>query len=391
MTDPASPKPLTIVIAPDSFKGSLTAAEAAAAMAFGVRDVVGTAAHIVLCPMADGGEGTLDAIAAVWGVEPRSLTTVNALRRTCTARYGLSADARTGVIEAAESNGLPLMTDVPSEPQRADTFGVGLLARELLDQNVDEILLCIGGSASTDGGTGLLTALGVRFRGATGEQVAPGGAGLSAITSIDVSQLHPRAREVRWRVAVDVNNPLCGPRGAAAVFGPQKGAQPGDVEALDAGLANLAAVVLGATGEDMRDRPGAGAAGGMPATLVPLLAAEMVPGSILVADAVGLPAALAAADLVLTGEGSFDSQSLGGKVVVAVADLAPEGCPVIVVAGRVALSATETRASRITAAFSIAGGPATLDDLQRQAGERVRETTAQAVALFHRAKPVCGL
>ncbi|MBG6213768.1 MAG: glycerate kinase [Cryobacterium sp.] len=383
-------KPLTIVIAPDSFKGSLSAAEATAAMAHGARDAslaLGRPdAHLTLCPMADGGEGTLAAIAAVWGVEPRTMLTVDALGRSRQARYASSADGRTGLIEAAESNGLPLVADVPPQPQRADSFGVGLLARELLDQHVDEILLCVGGSASTDGGTGLLAGLGVRFLDSAGVKIAPGGAGLAHLASIDLTGLHPRARAVRWRVAVDVNNPLCGPTGAAAVFGPQKGAQPTDVAQLDAGLAHLAAIVLGETGENMRDRPGAGAAGGMPATLVPLLHAELVPGSTLVADAVGLAHRMASAALVLTGEGSFDSQSLGGKVVVAVARLAPAGCPVVVIAGRVALSPADTAASGVTAAFSIAGGPATLDDLQKHAAERVRETTAHAVALFLRSR-----
>ena len=379
-------KPLTLVIAPDSFKGSLSAADAADAMAAGARDVVLAlglpGSLITVCPMADGGEGTLDAIAAVWEVEPRSLLTVDALGRSRLARYATSADGLIGLIEAAESNGLPLVADTAPQPQRADTFGVGLLARELLDQNVEKILLCVGGSASTDGGTGLLAGLGARFLDAAGEIVAPGGAGLAQIESIDLAELHPRARAVRWRVAVDVNNPLCGPTGAAAVFGPQKGAAPSDIAELEAGLAHLAAIVLSETGEDMADRPGAGAAGGMPATLVPLLHAELVPGSTLVADAVGLPYKMTNADLVLTGEGSFDSQSLGGKVAVAVARLAPAGCPVVVIAGRVALPAADTAASGVTAAFSIAGGPATLDDLQRNAAARVRETTAQAVALF---------
>ncbi|TFB69603.1 glycerate kinase [Cryobacterium glaciale] len=386
MHDHPAVKPLSIVIAPDSFKGSLSAAEAAAAMADGARDA-GLALgwpdlRLTLCPMADGGEGTLDAIAAVWGALPRTMLTVDALGRDRRARYATSTDGRIGLIEAAESNGLPLVADAPPQPQRADTFGIGLLARQLLDQQVDEILLCVGGSASTDGGTGLLAALGVRFLDDVGVPVAPGGAGLARIASIDLAGLHPHASVVRWRVAVDVNNPLCGPAGAAAVFGPQKGAQPRDVAELDAGLAHLAALMLAETGENMLDRPGAGAAGGMPATLVPLLRAELVPGSTLVADAVGLARTLASADLVLTGEGSFDSQSLGGKVPVAVARLAPAGCPVVVIAGRVALPAADTAASGVTAAFSIAGGPATLDDLQTHAAERVRATTAHAVALF---------
>ncbi|TFD12740.1 glycerate kinase [Cryobacterium sp. TMT1-2-2] len=386
MHDRTALKPLTIVIAPDSFKGSLSAAEAAAAMAEGARDA-GLALgrpdpQLILCPMADGGEGTLDAIAAVWGVLPRTMLTVDALGRSRWARYATSSDGRTGLIEAAESNGLPLTADAQPQPQRADSFGVGLLARELLDEQVDEILLCVGGSASTDGGTGLLAGLGARFLDAAGKPVAPGGAGLAEIASIDLTGLHPRSREVSWRVAVDVNNPLCGTNGAAAVFGPQKGAQPNDVVELDAGLAHLAAIVLAETGENMQGRPGAGAAGGMPATLVPLLHAELVPGSTLVADAVGLADKMARADLVLTGEGSFDSQSLGGKVAVAVARLAPTGCPVVVIAGRVALSPADTAASGVSAAFSIAGGPATLDDLQEHAAQRLRETTAQVVSFF---------
>ncbi|SEN90101.1 glycerate kinase [Cryobacterium luteum] len=385
MHDHPAGKPLTIVIAPDSFKGSLSAAEAAAAMADGTRDAFLALGRpeirLTLCPMADGGEGTLDAITAAWGALPRTMLTVDALGRRRRARYATSADGRIGFIEAAESNGLPLVADAPPQPQRADTFGVGLLARELLDQRVDEILLCVGGSASTDGGTGLLAALGVRFLDIAGLPVAPGGAGLAQIASIDLAGLHPHARAVRWRVAVDVNNPLCGPAGAAAVFGPQKGARPRDVAELDAGLARLAAIVFAETGENMLDRPGAGAAGGMPATLVPLLRAELVPGSTLVAAAVDLARKMTSADLVLTGEGSFDAQSLGGKVAVAVARLAPAGCPVVVIAGRVELSAVDSAASGVTAAFSIAGGPATLDDLQAHAAERVRETTAHAVAL----------
>ncbi|MFO7689049.1 MAG: glycerate kinase [Cryobacterium sp.] len=382
MNAPAAPAPLTIVIAPDSFKGSLSAADAAAALAAGVRDVLGAAPRITLCPMADGGEGTLDAISLVWGVDPRRITVTDALGRPRSARYALSADARTGLIEAAEANGLPAVLDVPRQPLRADTAGVGVIARSLLDQGVQEILLCIGGSATTDGGTGLLTALGVRFLGQNGEPVAPGGGGLAEIRSLDLSGLHERARDVVWRVAVDVNNPLCGELGAAAVFGPQKGAEPGDIRRLDAGLANLAVVIAAETGIDTRHLPGAGAAGGMPATLVPLLRAQMVPGSTLVADAVGLAGHLAAADLVLTGEGRFDSQSLGGKVVEAVTRLAPAGCPVVVVAGSVGLSAQQTRAAGVTAAFSLAAGPATLDELTEHAAERLRETAGQVAALF---------
>jgi len=374
--------PLTVAIAPDSFKGSLSAAQAAAAMAEGVRAAFGPDTVIVECPMADGGEGTLDAILGVWDVPARSTPTVDALGRPRQARVGLSADGRTAVIEAAEANGLPAVMDVELDPLRADSFGVGILARDALDHGVDEILLCVGGSASTDGGTGLLGALGVAFLDHEGLPVPPGGAGLARIRTIDASGLHARAREVRWRVAVDVSNPPCGAEGAAAVFGPQKGASTADIAELDAGLACLCAVVNSATGIDMRDKAGAGAAGAMPVTLVPLLGAQMISGSTMVADAIGLADRLAAADLVITGEGRFDSQSLAGKVVEAVTRLSSPTATVIVIAGSVGLSAAETRATGITAAFSIANGPATLAELKADAFERVRDATAQVCALF---------
>jgi glycerate kinase len=194
--------------------------------------------------------------------------------------------------------------------------------------------------------------------------------------------LHPRARRVRWRIAVDVDNPLCGPRGAAAVFGPQKGATPDDVAVLDAGLAHLAGVVSTQTGVDMTDVAGAGAAGGLPAVLVPFLGAEIVPGSALVADAVGLAGALADADLVLTGEGSFDSQSLGGKVVQAVVENAPPGCAVVAIAGRVQLTAAQVQGAGLAAAFSIATGPMELDELIRGAAELMEDAAAQVYGVF---------
>lgn len=382
-----APPPPVIVVAPDSFKGSASAAEAAAAMARGARAVAGPHARIVELPMADGGEGTLDALLAVWGTGPLTVHTADALRRQCTARYGISADGSTGIIEAAEANGLPQVSDVPLRPLDADTFGVGLVAAHLLDAGVEEILLCIGGSATTDGGTGLLAALGVRFLDATGNNVRPGGGALSSVTRIDASQLHPRAAAVSWRIAVDVDNPLCGPRGAAAVFGPQKGAGPDDVATLDAGLAHLARV-LGA--ELVAAAPGCGAAGGMPLGLSALLGAEMVPGAELVSTAVGLAAAVEDADVVLTGEGRLDSQSLGGKVVDAVRRTAGTGTRVVVIAGAVQLDAAACRAAGLTAAFSIAPGPADLAGLQADAVRLIEDTAAQACAALGLGTGRCG-
>ncbi|WP_309080856.1 glycerate kinase [Zhihengliuella sp.] len=390
-----------IVCVPDSFKGSVSALGAAEAMARGARQVFDNA-DVVMLPFADGGEGTLDALLAAWGRAAEVVSTVDALGRPRNARFGLSADGRTAVVEAAEGNGLPAVSDVPLQPLRADTYGVGLIARAALESGAEEILLCIGGSASTDGGTGLLAALGARFLGADGEPVAPGGGGLAGIVRVDLEHLHPRAREVRWRVAVDVDNPLTGERGAAAVFGPQKGATADDVAALDAGLAHLADVVAEAaeaghadtrvapaalpSAAGLRSTAGFGAAGGLPVTLVGLLGAETLPGAELVGDAVGLADALTGADLVLTGEGAFDSQSLGGKVVDAVRRQSPAGAAVVVVAGTVRLTAAQTREAGLTAAFSIAPGASELDELLREAPRLIEETTAHACALLAHAR-----
>lgn len=374
-----------IVCVPDSFKGSASAAEAAAAMARGARQVF-AAAEIIELPFADGGEGTLDALLAAWERAPETVEVQDALGRPVTAQYGRSADGRTGVIEAAQGNGLPQVSDVALEPLRADTFGVGLIARALLaDPDCVELLLCIGGSASTDGGTGLLRALGAEFLDAAGDPVAPGGAGLSQISAVDLSSLHPRARQVGWRIAVDVDNPLTGERGAAAVFGPQKGATAEDVSLLDAGLNHLAEVLghgARVAPQRLRETPGFGAAGGLPLCLGVLLGAQVLPGSQMVAEALDLQNTLARADLVITGEGSLDTQSLAGKVVQAVRRHAPSEAAVVVIAGGVQLSAEQCRSAGLTAAFSIAPGAASLQDLLRRAPELIEDTTAQACGLL---------
>lgn len=371
---------MKIVCAPDSFKGSVTAAEAAAAMADGAAEVFGSA-EIHQLPFADGGEGTLEALLSVWEQQAEEVEVVDALGRKATARYGVSPDGRTAIIEAAEANGLPQVSDVELQPLRADTYGVGLIAQHVLQTpEVEEILLCIGGSATTDGGTGILRALGAEFQNETGKQVGPGGQGLGEIAQITLDNLNPRATQVQWKIAVDVDNPLTGPHGAAAVFGPQKGAGEAEIKTLDAGLGALAEALAASTGadaEEYRNAEGYGAAGGLPVSLVSLLGAEVLPGSAMVADTVGLAEALKGADLVFTGEGRLDSQSLGGKVVDAVASRAPENAAVIVIAGAVQLSPAETRAAGISAAFSIAPGAATLSELQENSAELIQHTAAQ--------------
>ncbi|SHJ98246.1 glycerate kinase [Nocardiopsis flavescens] len=384
--------PVRVAIVPDSFKGSARAVDVAAAMERGVRDAFGAAGvetDVRTLPFADGGEGTLDALLGAWGTRALTVDTTDALGRPARARYGLSPDGRTGIIEAAEANGLPLVSDVPLRPLTATTRGIGPLVTALLDAGVEEILLCIGGSATTDGGAGLISALGARLLDREGAELPDGGAGLTALDRLDTSGLDPRARSVRWRIACDVTNPLVGERGAAAVFGPQKGAGPDDVRVLDAGLDRLADVLARATGDDVRDRPGMGAAGGLPAPLTALLGAEAVPGSRMVAEVLDAERLMADADLVLTGEGRFDGQSLGGKVVDAVRRLAPAGCPVVVIAGDVRVTPAELRESGVTAAFSTARGPRTLERMSEEVLADIEWATANCCRLLahHLASP----
>lgn len=380
-----------VVAIPDSFKGSASAIEVAEAMADGAREAYadrGVAVSVHTLPFADGGEGTLDALLGAWGTKALTVDTTDALGRPTRARYGVSADGRTGVVEAAEANGLPGVADVPLQARTASSRGVGPLVSALLDQGVEEILLCIGGSASTDGGTGMLSALGVRFLDSEGSELPDGGGELTNLASLDLSGLDQRARSVRWRIACDVTNPLVGERGAAAIFGPQKGASPEDVRVLDAGLARLADVLAEATGQDLREVEGMGAAGGIPVTMSALLGAELVPGSRMVAEVLDADRLLGEADLVLTGEGRFDSQSLGGKVVDAVRRLTPEHVPVVVIAGSVSVTADELRRSGVTAAFSIARGPRTLEEMREETLPEITSTAYQCCRLLtHPALP----
>lgn len=380
---------LRVVVAPDSFKGSLSAAEVAARIADGVRTARPDAV-VTRLPMADGGEGTLEALLAAWGVTPRTVDTVDAVGRPRRARWAISPDGRTGVVELAEASGLPLVSDAPPQPLHASTRGTGAVARAVLDAGVEEVLVCLGGSASTDGGSGILTGLGARLLDDTGGDVPDGGEGLAWVDRIDLGGLHPRARQVRWRLAVDVTNPLVGEHGAARVFAHQKGATDGDVAYLDDALTRWADVLERETGVRTHDLPGAGAAGGVPAGLVAVLGAETEQGALLVAEAIGLPAALADADLVFTGEGSFDSQSVRGKVADGIARLAaacPARPPVVVLAGQVLLPAHLAWEAGITAAFSIAPGPVELDDLLHRTPARLTDLAAQVTHLALTPRP----
>ncbi|MFV0432599.1 MAG: glycerate kinase [Leucobacter sp.] len=376
-------KPL-IVVAPDALKGSCTSAEAARALAAGARAATDGAFRVLELPLADGGEGTLDALVAASNGRIELIDTVDALGRPRQGRLGFSEDGRLAIVEAAEANGLPLVLDRPLRALDADSFGVGTLIRAALAEGAEELLICLGGSATSDGGAGMLRALGAKLLDDAGDPVPAGARGLSRLAAIDLSEVAPEAASVRWRFATDVTNPLTGDQGAAAVFGPQKGASPADVALIDAGLDRLAAVLAELSEVDrarVSASPGSGAAGGLAIGPLTLWGGRCEPGSDLVARATGLDAALADAALVLTGEGRVDSQSLGGKVLSRVITGTPSGVPVIVIAGSVGLTAEECRHAGVTAAFSIAPGAASLDELQRRAPELLAETAAHACRL----------
>ena len=373
----------TVVIAPDSFKGSCSSIEAARAIARGVRAAFGCSAALRELPMADGGEGTLDALVAAWGGEVERVPTSDALGRPREGRVGYGRTADGGlraIIEAADANGLPAVSDLPLQPLDADSHGVGELILAALDAGTDELLLCIGGSATSDGGAGMLRALGARLLDAQGRGVADGARGLLDVQQVDLRGIDPRAARVSWRIACDVDNPLTGPRGAAAVFGPQKGADAQQVAEIERGLGRFSELLAAAVGTDppqLRQQRGIGAAGGLALGLTTLFGAQLVPGAQLVSEAIGLREALAAATLVFTGEGRLDAQSLDGKVVSRVLAEAAPGASVIVLAGSIGLSPEETTAAGISAAFSIAQGPATLEEMSAEAPRLLKTTAGQ--------------
>ena len=350
---------MKVVIAPDSFKESLSAAQVAAAIARGWASVFPDA-ELLLLPMADGGEGTVDALLASLGGERREQQAQGPLGEPVIAHWGLLADG-SAAIEVAAASGLHLLEPAQRDVCRASSRGSGELLLAALDAGAKRIVLGLGGSATNDGGAGLLQALGVRLLNAQGQELAAGGAALAQLVRVDCSGLDPRLHEVEILVAADVDNPLCGPRGASAVFGPQKGASLYDVDLLDAALAHFADCTAQALGKDWQQEPGVGAAGGLGFALKAYLGASFCPGIQLVAQIAGLAEAVVGADLVITGEGRLDSQTLHGKTPAGVAEIARQaGVPVIALAGSLGEGYQALYGVGIDAAFSLAPGPISL-------------------------------
>jgi len=357
---------MKLVIAPDSFKESLSAQQVASAIAQGWQTVY-PQADIHLCPMADGGEGTVDAVLAATGGERRELTVRGPLGQPVQAHWGWLEDGQ-AVIEMAAASGLHWVEPTLRDARITTSYGTGELILAALDAGARRIILGIGGSATNDGGAGVLEALGVRLLDGHGRPLAAGGAALANLQRLELDGLDPRLAGVEVLVAADVDNPLCGPRGASHVFGPQKGANPEQVEELDCALGHYADVMAAALGEDVRELPGVGAAGGLGFAAKAVLGAAFRPGIELVAELSGLAEAVQGADLVITGEGRLDGQSLHGKTPVGVARIAKAaGVPVIALAGSLGEGYQRLYDAGIDAAFSLTPGPLSLEQACRDA------------------------
>lgn len=373
---------MRIVIAPDSFKGSLSSAQVAKAMARGVGRVL-PRGELVLLPLSDGGDGLVDSLTEASGGELLDVDVIGPLGSPVQATMGLMGGGRTAVIEMAQASGLTLVPESKRNPLVTTTFGTGELIRRALDLGCNHLIIGIGGSATNDGGMGMAQALGFRFLDAEGAPLGPGGGELARLEKIDARGVDPRLAHVRIDVACDVNNPLTGPQGASYIYGPQKGATPEMVEFLDGALVNYERILLRDLDQDVGKVAGAGAAGGLGAALMALLKGSLVSGIELVLDVLGFDKKMQGAQLVLTGEGKFDAQSAYGKVPMGVARRARQhGVPVCVIAGSVLPGAEVLHGEGVSAYFSILNQPMSLQEAMSRGAELVECQAAQVARLF---------
>lgn len=381
---------LSVLIAPQALKGSLTAPEVGAAIAEGTRRAAPGAALSVI-PLSDGGEGLTRALVEATGGRSLAAEVTGPLGERVQAEWGtLGARNAAGkqqppiaVIEMAAVAGLPLIPQERRDPTRATTRGVGELILQALDAGCGEIILGLGGSATNDGGAGMAQALGARLLDVDGADLEPGGAALARLDRISVEGLDPRLARTRITVACDVSNPLCGPEGASAVYGPQKGATPAQVAELDAALARYASIIQRDLGRAVAESPGAGAAGGLGAGLLAFTNARLTPGARLVMDTLGVAEMLREAALVITAEGRLDDQTAYGKVVGAVArEAQAAGARVVALAGSVALDGAGLAALGVDVAMPLADGPLTLEESMRDARRLLAAAAERALGLI---------
>ncbi|HNX18756.1 MAG TPA: glycerate kinase [Acidobacteriota bacterium] len=381
---------MKIVVAPDSFKGSLSAVDAAAAIARGARAVF-PEAEVVELPIADGGEGTVAALVRATEGRIETTTVRGPLGAPVEARWGILGDGRTAVIEMAAASGLPLVPPARRDPRLATTRGTGELLRAALDAGLRRIVMGIGGSATNDGGAGMARALGARFLDGAGAELADGGAALARLGRIDLAGLDPRLERTEIVVACDVSNPLTGARGASEVYGPQKGATPEMVAELDAALEHYARAAREATGRDVAEAQGAGAAGGLGAGLLFFTHARLRPGIEVVLEAIDFQGKLEGASLVVTGEGKTDFQTAFGKAPAGVAAAAKRrGLPVICLSGCLGEGAEEVRARGVDALAVVPPRPMPLEECVEQAAPLLEQAAERVFRLVRVGEHLAG-
>ena len=372
---------MKIVVAPDSFKGSVTALQAANAIEEGIRRVFPEAV-IDKIPMADGGEGTVQSLVDATGGDIQSARVLDPLGNEIEAEFGILADGQTAVIEMASASGLTLVPPDKQNPLLTTTYGTGQLIRAALETGCRRLIIGIGGSATNDGGAGMAEALGIQFLNANGKSIERGGGGLGELASIDMTTGHPAIAETETVVACDVNNPLTGPNGASHVYAPQKGATPEMVKTLDSYLGHFDEVLTRTFKKSFNDVPGAGAAGGLGAGLMAFLNAELKLGVDIMIDAVRLKERMKGASLVFTGEGQIDFQTAFGKTPVGVAKVAKaDNIPVIAIAGGIGEGAKAVYDAGIDAMLGIAQEPMSLEDAVADAPQLIADTAEQAARL----------
>ncbi|PSW73817.1 glycerate kinase [Photobacterium sp. GB-50] len=373
---------MKIIIAPDSYKESLTAMEVATAIENGFRQVLPNAEYIKL-PMADGGEGTVQSLVDASNGRIIECTVTGPLGEQVNGFFGLMGDGKTAIIEMAAASGLHLVSPEQRNPMLTTSFGTGELILAALDKGVEHIIVGIGGSATNDGGIGMAQALGVRLQDENNNPICFGGGALARLHHIDISNIDPRLAQVKLEVACDVDNPLCGEKGASQVFGPQKGATPEMVVQLDSNLAHYAEIIKRDLGTDVKDMAGAGAAGGMGAALLGLFNAQLRPGIEIVMDAVNLADVLKDADLVITGEGRIDSQTIHGKTPIGVARTAKRfNKPVIGIAGCLSYDCDVVYEHGIDAVFSVVPRSVSLAEALAEAAINVELTARNVAAIY---------
>ncbi|EEY77189.1 glycerate kinase [Acinetobacter calcoaceticus RUH2202] len=373
---------MKVVIAPDSFKDSLSALGVAQAIAKGWQEVF-PEAETILCPMADGGEGTLEAVLEVCKGEWREKTVIGPLGKSVQAKWGWLETQKIAMIEMAQASGIQLVPPSERDACQSTTFGTGQLILDALDAGAKDIILTVGGSATNDCGTGLLTALGARLLDSNQHVLPDGGLALSNLSKIDLTHFDSRIQQTRFLLAADVTNPLCGPNGASYIFGPQKGATPAQVQLLDQALAHFADVSAQLLGFDKKVEAGSGAAGGLGFAAKSYLNAEFKAGVEVVAELNQLAHKISNADWVITGEGKFDRQTLNGKTVFGVSRVAKmKNVPVIVIAGTLGEGYQALYEHGVTAAFSLTNGPITLEQACEEAAELIFERTIDIARLI---------